>query len=158
MKKIHTHIFLFSLLFLMACSDSKKEEPAAGTAVDAGLPAAGNVTADSAVAAPASPAQMPDAASQPVTAVSAAPATEGMNPAHGEPGHRCDIPVGAPLNSPPGPKSAAGQTPPAPTEISVSPPSTPVQTSSAPTAPGMNPPHGQPGHDCAIPVGAPLKK
>ena len=27
-----------------------------------------------------------------------------------------------------------------------------------PTAAGMNPPHGQPGHDCAIPVGAPLKK
>ncbi|MBK6446411.1 MAG: hypothetical protein IPF81_14280 [Bacteroidetes bacterium] len=29
---------------------------------------------------------------------------------------------------------------------------------SGPTAPGMNPPHGQPGHDCAIAVGAPLKK
>ena len=24
------------------------------------------------------------------------------------------------------------------------------------TAPGMNPPHGQPGHRCEIPVGAPL--
>jgi hypothetical protein len=23
------------------------------------------------------------------------------NPAHGQPSHRCDIPVGAPLNSPP---------------------------------------------------------
>ena len=31
--------------------------------------------------------------------------------------------------------------------------STPVQT-----APGMNPPHGQQGHDCAIAVGAPLNK
>ena len=29
--------------------------------------------------------------------------------------------------------------------------STPVQT-----APGMNPPHGQQGHDCAIAVGSPL--
>ena len=29
--------------------------------------------------------------------------------------------------------------------------STPVQT-----APGMNPPHGQPGHDCSIAVGSPL--
>ena len=27
---------------------------------------------------------------------------EGMNPPHGQPGHRCDIPVGAPLNSPAG--------------------------------------------------------
>jgi hypothetical protein len=25
----------------------------------------------------------------------------GMNPAHGQPGHRCDIPVGQPLNSQP---------------------------------------------------------
>jgi len=30
-------------------------------------------------------------------------------------------------------------------------PSTPVKT-----ALGVNPPHGQPGHDCAIPVGGPL--
>ena len=29
---------------------------------------------------------------------------------------------------------------------------------STPTAPGMNPPHGQEGHDCAIAVGAPLPK
>ena len=26
----------------------------------------------------------------------------GMNPPHGQPGHRCDIAVGAPLDSPPG--------------------------------------------------------
>jgi hypothetical protein len=26
------------------------------------------------------------------------------------------------------------------------------------TAPGMNPPHGQAGHDCAVAVGAPLPK
>ena len=28
----------------------------------------------------------------------------------------------------------------------------------APTQPGMNPPHGQAGHDCAVAVGAPLPK
>ncbi len=33
----------------------------------------------------------------------------GMNPPHGQPGHRCDIAVGAPLDSPPG----TGKTPPA---------------------------------------------
>jgi hypothetical protein len=27
-----------------------------------------------------------------------------------------------------------------------------------PTVEGTNPPHGAPGHDCSIPVGAPLKK
>lgn len=26
---------------------------------------------------------------------------KGMNPAHGQPGHRCDVAVGAPLNSAP---------------------------------------------------------
>lgn len=70
----------------------------------------------------------------------------GLNPAHGQPGHRCDIPVGAPLNSPPGkttqPQATITQSQPQATNIKV--------------APGMNPPHGQPGHRCDIPVGAPL--
>ena len=38
-------------------------------------------------------------------------------------------------------------------EIGDVPPAAPAPTT---TAPGMNPPHGQPGHDCAIAVGAPL--
>jgi len=91
---------------------------------------------------------------------------QGMNPPHGEPGHRCDIPVGAPLNSEP--------TQPA---MNASPASSGGQgflggdaqaTSSQPaggqsqftTAPGMqgkpNPAHGQPGHRCDIQVGDPL--
>lgn len=70
-----------------------------------------------------------------------------LNPAHGQPGHDCAIPVGAPLNS----KPASGQ--------NMTPPPAPVQNqpAAAPTGSGMvNPPHGQPGHDCAVPVGAPL--
>ena len=73
----------------------------------------------------------------------------GMNPPHGQPGHRCDIAVGAPLNSPKGVTQPAQVTPTsikAPTNIAA--PTT--------TAPGMNPPHGQPGHRCEIAVGAPL--
>lgn len=73
----------------------------------------------------------------------------GMNPPHGQPGHRCDIPVGAPLSS--APANAAQQT------------LAPVQniraeqiSAPAKTAPGTNPPHGQPGHRCDIAVGAPL--
>lgn len=71
---------------------------------------------------------------------------KGLNPAHGQPGHRCDIAVGAPLNS----------APVAP--VAVKPPVQQVTTPQAPvkTAPGMNPPHGQPGHRCDISVGAPL--
>jgi len=73
----------------------------------------------------------------------------GMNPPHGQPGHRCDIAVGAPLNSPKAatqPAQVAPTTIKAPTNIAA--PTT--------TAPGMNPPHGQPGHRCEIAVGAPL--
>ncbi len=87
-------------------------------------------------------------------AAQVAPAA-GLNPAHGQPGHRCDIAVGAPLNSAPTAGAKAPQ----------------VQTISAPTAAPavnmpvvggtgtakLNPAHGQPGHDCAVQVGAPLK-
>lgn len=77
------------------------------------------------------------------------PAAAGMNPAHGQPGHRCDIPVGSPLNSKP-------QTP-NPTTATVSTaPATPQPVAQQATAPGMNPAHGQPGHRCDIPVGSPL--
>lgn len=92
----------------------------------------------------------------------------GMNPSHGQPGHRCDIAVGAPLNSAPG-KAAITQKPQIqPSTVTTS--STPqfstdgksvitTTSNTAPavvTAPGMNPPHGQAGHDCAVAVGAPL--
>lgn len=83
----------------------------------------------------------------------------GLNPPHGQMGHRCDIEVGAPLNS--APKAALPATPAVtatPTPVPVSP--QPVQVSPQPvaTAPGMNPPHGQPGHSCGVAVGAPLPK
>jgi hypothetical protein len=32
-----------------------------------------------------------------------------MNPPHGQPGHRCDIPVGQPLNSKPAPAQQPAQ-------------------------------------------------
>lgn len=63
------------------------------------------------------------------------------NPAHGEEGHRCDLPVGAPLD-----KASASNTP----EMTTS----PVRLKSA--TPKINPPHGEPGHDCSKPVGAAL--
>ena len=70
-----------------------------------------------------------------------------LNPEHGQPSHRCDIPVGAPLNSPP----AESQSPLIQTQ--------PAANTAAPTATtvaGTNPPHGQPNHRCDIAVGAPL--
>jgi hypothetical protein len=76
-------------------------------------------------------------------------ATAGLNPEHGKPGHRCDIAVGAPLNSPPGATNAA-----APQVTAATPASTPAPTGPKPK---LNPAHGQPYHDCAIKVGDPLK-
>jgi hypothetical protein len=107
----------------------------------------------------AAPAAQPQA--QPITVkqnaptiipseIKAAPAAAGMNPAHGQPGHRCDIAVGAPLNSKPAAAKPAAATPAIQPAIAQQP--APV----TPTAPGMNPAHGQPGHRCEIAVGAPL--
>ncbi len=88
-------------------------------------------------------------------AAQVAPAA-GLNPAHGQPGHRCDIAVGAPLTS--APSTSATATAPQ-VQTTSSPVATPV---SIPSAGGngtakLNPAHGQPGHDCAVQVGAPLK-
>ena len=74
-----------------------------------------------------------------------------LNPAHGMPRHRCDIPVGTPLDAPI--RSNTNMT---------SSPSLPAPTLPMPVVPGSvaagtNPAHGQPGHDCSIAVGAPLK-
>lgn len=81
--------------------------------------------------------------------------TPKINPPHGQPGHRCDIPDGAPLPNTTAPATAMSTS--APTQM------TPQMVTSAPavqapvkTAKGMNPPHGQPGHRCDISVGAPL--
>ncbi len=124
---------------------------------------------------------------QPVSAETATQPTEAqgngevmLNPPHGEPFHRCDIPVGAPLNSAPAnttrqttsnPPTAAApvttNTAPRPTNNPTSPtlenamrmnPSQARSTTAPPsgTKPRLNPPHGQPWHRCDIAVGSPL--
>lgn len=92
------------------------------------------------------------------------PVAKGMNPAHGQPLHRCDIPVGEPLNSP----VANAKNIPVTQQItsqqqSQSAATNPTKATTAPivatsTPEGMNPPHGQTNHRCDITVGAPLPK
>ena len=108
-----------------------------------------------------------------------------LNPAHGEPYHRCDIAVGAPLDGPAtqqgdspvkqstGPKSffktvqsestAATPTQPTPAATTTVTPSANQVKTTAPATPSANTPkpknnpaHGQPHHRCDIAVGAPL--
>jgi hypothetical protein len=89
-------------------------------------------------------------------------ASPKLNPAHGQPGHRCEIAVGAPLPAAGTTIAAqpATQTSPAVQNIvpAAPPPPAPVMnmTPVAGTGKGVNPAHGQPGHRCDIAVGAPL--
>ena len=110
------------------------------------------------------------AANEPA-AVNAAATPPKLNPAHGQPFHRCDIAVGSPLDAAPAkPAATAIRTGAAPTlenaarlnnPQATNPPAPTVSTApAAPTASGtppkLNPPHGQPFHKCEIPVGSPL--
>lgn len=91
----------------------------------------------------------------------------GANPPHGQPNHRCDIAVGAPLNAAPGKAALSQQSVPSSAtkasqistdgkSVSTTNPS--AVTPAVVTAAGMNPPHGQEGHHCEIAVGAPVPK
>jgi hypothetical protein len=82
-----------------------------------------------------------------------------LNPQHGEPGHRCDIAVGAPLNAPAtNIQPSVSATPPpassATTNTNIEALKVLPQASTSGTA--LNPKHGEPGHRCDIAVGAPL--
>lgn len=94
-------------------------------------------------------------ANQTVSTNGADTTKEGMNPAHGQAGHRCDIPVGAPLNSPAVPAKPNSKITTSP-QMTVTPSTT--TATATPTPEGMNPPHGQTGHRCDIAVGAALPK
>lgn len=67
--------------------------------------------------------------------------SRGLNPPHGAPGHRCDLVVGAPLNSKPATNTAQASM---------------AQANNTALKNGLNPAHGLPGHRCDIAVGAPL--
>ena len=76
-----------------------------------------------------------------------------LNPQHGQPGHRCDIAVGAPLNAPvTNIQPNVSATPPATTNTNTVAQIVVPNTSTA----ALNPKHGEPGHRCDIAVGAPL--
>ena len=105
--------------------------------------------------APTNPAQQ-----QVIPVQNSAPAktAPGMNPPHGQPGHRCDIEVGAPLNSTPAKtstNSAPVQTQTLPATVAP-PQNSENQALASGPKPATNPEHGQPHHRCDLAVGVPL--
>ncbi|MBZ9629544.1 hypothetical protein LB465_02040 [Salegentibacter sp. LM13S] len=72
--------------------------------------------------------------------------TPDVNPPHGEPGHRCDMPVGASLSGANNNTNAGSSS-----KMTTS----PIRLKES--KPTKNPPHGEPYHDCSIPVGADLE-
>lgn len=141
MRTTHFTVLAAALALLLAsCSNS--ERPPAPLVPGGNLPA------------PAKVESTPQATQTITTLDGTAPANTvaQLNPPHGEPGHRCDIPVGAPLDG-----SAAPPADNMPLSVDI-PQANPV---AAPPPPSnnsgrINPPHGEPGHDCAVPVGSPL--
>lgn len=158
MKKL-TIIALFAALGFASCKDTKAEATTTETTTT-------TTTAEEAVD---SHAGHDHGAEPTTTATSGEAPADGINPAHGQPGHRCDIAVGAPLNSAPA-KPAANAAPAQPAGgdgflggANAAPAQAAPQQQAMPaqqTAPGMqgkpNPAHGQPGHRCDIQVGQPL--
>ena len=100
--KLSITLFLASLLVFTSCGYKAAEETAAGTQPPT-TPAAGQsvTSSDSPVQQvsdvnPITPVQTATTSTGlPATATTS---TAGLNPAHGQPGHRCDLAVGAPLN------------------------------------------------------------
>lgn len=112
--------------------------------------------------AEATPANATPAANAGTAATNSA--KPALNPAHGEPHHRCDIAVGAPIDSQPAAQNAAPQmTPQAVPANAFN--TNPIAPTNAPSAapvtatgpkPALNPAHGEPHHRCDLEVGAPL--
>ena len=175
-KSFFVIITAFTLLLFISCSpakqdsEQKQQEPATPSNQEQPAPE---------ITEPVQPAE---------TETEEQPSTEQndsevmLNPPHGEPFHRCDIPVGAPLDSAPAnttrqttsnpvqttapqttnPAPGAAKNPTAPTlENAMRMNSGQTQTTSQTnnntgTKPRLNPAHGQPWHRCDIAVGSPL--
>lgn len=143
MKRI---LYVLALASLTACNN-KKPEPVQGYI------ATPNGLAD---------LQKPATSQTAANTTTAASSNLLLNPAHGEPGHDCSIAVDAPLKASaraiaptPQPQTVQTVSQSQPTATVTNTPQSAVTTVNS-KGQKLNPAHGQPGHDCAIAVGAPL--
>lgn len=148
-------LLLLSTATIISCGKETKEEKAAQPEL---RPLFENITSTPQQATPASQGN----GNAIVNNQEASTPVPALNPPHGQPHHRCEIAVGAPLNSASSTATAPANTQaqnPQPAQMPFVPPAVQQSVNNAPptqTAPGMNPPHGQPNHRCDIAVGAPL--
>ncbi len=117
-RALNIAILALSLSAMVACKDEKKETEPAKDQVET------------------------------TETTEASKTTAALNPEHGAPGHRCDLPVGAPLD-----QAASSSMQQTNTTINTNVSPVRVQGGDTPT---INPPHGEPGHDCSKPVGSEL--
>jgi len=159
MKSFISLLFVTSLLFI---SCKKELEPQDSTIPSKIVPfteAANQQQNQSGM--PTQTPQNPNVVNQNAAVSTPVAVAKGMNPAHGQPNHRCDIAVGAPLNSPVVPAKSnpvTTQTVQQQNNAASTTTVTPNPAVTTPTPEGMNPPHGQEKHRCDIAVGAPLPK
>lgn len=92
---------------------------------------------------------------EPITKPIVMERSSNINPPHGQPGHRCDIAVGAPLDSQPQQAKTTQPVQAAQQQVVVNPQQKVTQTAEGFSG-KPNPAHGQPGHRCDIAVGETL--
>lgn len=138
-------LFAATSTLLWSCgSETPEKEPEAAVATTQQAVIANTDTPNNALS---QAVQAKDGAIAPQSQAAAAPANKPagnvkLNPAHGQPGHSCSVPVGAPLTA------AAAATAPQPAQMApVSPAAAPQGQQLLPNG-QVNPPHGQPGHVC----------
>jgi hypothetical protein len=169
MNRIFTFIAAVVLGTMISCSPAQKESKPVQVQQQNQVPQT-MLKADTSATISSVPATVPVTAktNQPA-AVNASTTPPEMNPPHGQPFHRCDIPVGSPLKSAAPAKPASVQNAPqirrtgmAPTLENAARLNNPqANNTNSPTVanatkPKLNPPHGQPFHRCDIAVGSPL--
>lgn len=139
-------ILIASVALLYSCDKAKTK--VAETEVAKSDSVVNNITEN-----PTVPATAEVASSVTNVPVSGKPA---LNPAHGEPYHRCEIAVGAPIDSAPTQNAAPQQAAPSILNPNSAPAASTAPAQAFGPKPAVNPEHGQPHHRCDLAVGAPL--
>ena len=154
------------LVTMISCSPAQKESKAVEIQQQNQVPNT-IVKSDTSATVSSVPVPVPAAAtSNEPMVVNTTTTPPELNPAHGLPYHRCDIPVGSPLNTvasakPSAPINRTGTSPTLENAARLNGqrtnnPTAPTVVNANTTPPKLNPPHGQPFHRCEIPVGSPL--